>query len=462
MNNTSPSEIEKVIQGGYCIGCGGCASSEPAVSMQLDTFGLLQPVGKFENPNAAGQRCPFASTQTEDELANHLFSTHKANHHPATGYFNQVYVGHVTTGPYRQTGSSSGFVSWLLVTLLEQHLIDGVIHVTQDCDQRFAYGVSTTPEQVLSGAKSKYYPVHFDQVIKQVRGDGKRYAFVGLPCFIKSLRLICAQDPRLNAQITCCISLFCGHLKSARYAEFLASQVGVRKAEFKAIDFRVKSNKYPASRYQFSVTARINGLEQNRRAFSSDLYGSDWGLGYFKPKACEWCDDIVGELADISCGDAWLPDYVKDPAGHNILVVRTGWLQELIETAQNEQALSLHTHPPEQVYASQAGNFRHRRDGLGIRVREADQKGLWHPQKRQIHQQKTVSKSRAKLYRQREKLSAKSHHAFAASQGSPFRFAMKMIPGEIYYYWLNRRLTKNSIKLILQLMRLLMRQLKGG
>ena len=33
---------------------------------------------------------------------------------------------------------------------------------------------------------------------------------------------------------------------------------------------------------------------------------ADWGMGIFKLGACDYCDDIVGETADISFGDAWL------------------------------------------------------------------------------------------------------------------------------------------------------------
>ena len=36
--------------------------------------------------------------------------------------------------------------------------------------------------------------------------------------------------------------------------------------------------------------------------------------------ACEFCDDVVGETADMSVGDAWLPGYVSDWRGTSVVV----------------------------------------------------------------------------------------------------------------------------------------------
>ena len=43
-----------------------------------------------------------------------------------------------------------------------------------------------------------------------------------------------------------------------------------------------------------------------------NLYCIRWEYGYFKYKACDFCDDIFAECADITVGDAWLSRYKKD------------------------------------------------------------------------------------------------------------------------------------------------------
>jgi coenzyme F420 hydrogenase subunit beta len=38
---------------------------------------------------------------------------------------------------------------------------------------------------------------------------------------------------------------------------------------------------------------------------------------------CNLCSDALGELADIACGDAWLPEYVaNDNRGTSVMIVR--------------------------------------------------------------------------------------------------------------------------------------------
>lgn len=39
-------------------------------------------------------------------------------------------------------------------------------------------------------------------------------------------------------------------------------------------------------------------------------------------KACDFCDDVFAETADIALGDAWLPEYVQDGNGTNVVVTR--------------------------------------------------------------------------------------------------------------------------------------------
>ena len=42
-----------------------------------------------------------------------------------------------------------------------------------------------TPEEVLAGAKSRYYPIEMSKVMDFIKNNEGRYAFVGIPCFIK-------------------------------------------------------------------------------------------------------------------------------------------------------------------------------------------------------------------------------------------------------------------------------------
>lgn len=462
MKSVQSFPIERVVSDGYCIGCGACAVVDDGLSMKLDRYGLFKPEGPFTRVAEANAVCPFSVTCNEDSIGMELFGNDEGvDYDPHVGYYRGVFVGHVSLGKYRDRGGSSGFVTWLLAQLLNRGLIDGVIHLKPSFDAKdalFEYAISSTVEEILAGAKSKYYPSHFDEVVRSIKGNGKRYAFVGVPCYIKAIKLLGKADEVLSSQIAYCIALFCGHMKSVAYSEFIAGQLGIAPERIKAIDFRVKDPTRPANRYSVSVQGEHRGKVVTRTESVSNLYGMDWGLGYFKPKACDWCDDIVGELADVSSGDAWLPGYVKDPGGNNIVIVRSPEIHEIISSGIEHGELSFSNGTVEDVVLSQSGNYRHRREGLGIRIEAAERNKEWYPKKRTALLESTgVTAARRKLYEQRSRMSGMSHDVFLKSGKNPLVFAVKMIPQEIYYYHLSGRLFKGVAKVIVGISRLLYR-----
>ena len=46
------------------------------------------------------------------------------------------------------------------------------------------------------------------------------------------------------------------------------------------------------------------------------LADGDWGAGFFQNPACDWCDDVVAETADIAFGDAWVEPYSSRRPGY--------------------------------------------------------------------------------------------------------------------------------------------------
>ncbi|MDW9182278.1 Coenzyme F420 hydrogenase/dehydrogenase, beta subunit C-terminal domain [Escherichia coli] len=180
---------------------------------------------------------------------------------------------------------------------------------------------------------------------------------------------------------------FCGHLKSKAFAELLSWQQGIDPEYLKNINFRVKNSTGTASRYNISVTS-FTGV--TRMAQTGHLYGTDWGLGLFKPQGCEWCDDIAAELADVVFGDAWLPNYVSDPKGTNIVISRNKEISSLMNKALREQRLHLDNILVDDIVKAQAGNYRHRREGLKVRIQDADLKNIWHPKKREFYYLKNI------------------------------------------------------------------------
>ncbi|WP_339799030.1 Coenzyme F420 hydrogenase/dehydrogenase, beta subunit C-terminal domain [uncultured Marinobacter sp.] len=400
--NGAGALADTVIANGYCVGCGACAALEESpFTMAFNDQGQYQPAAKsqadatgpdrvFATTTASVQEvCPFSPTSaSEDDIGRNLFGD-SCDHNSSVGYYRSSYAGHVTESDFRERGSSGGFSNWVLHELLGQNKVDYIINVqprdsqAQDDEKKdgsplFAYTIVSSLAELKQGSKSRYYPIELSDVIRKVRSQPGRYAIVGLPCFIRSVRLLQRQEPILAERIEYCIGLVCGHLKSRRYAESLAWQMGIPPAELRTVDFRIKNPDAPASRYS---TLAASEAEQ-KVVPTKNLFGTDWGAGSFKYKACDFCDDVFAETADVVLGDAWLPQYVQDSAGTNIVVVRSERIHELIANARAEQRLELEELPIEQAVISQDAGLRHRRGALGYRLAVEQRKGDWVPVKR--------------------------------------------------------------------------------
>jgi len=153
-------------------------------------------------------------------------------------------------------------------------------------------------------------------------------------------------------------------MKSARMIESFAWQMGARPEEVVRVEFRAKSPGRPAKLYTAELALRDGRV---LRKDWWDLVDGDWGAGFFQNSACDACDDVVAETADISFGDAWVEPYASDPRGTNVVVVRSPEMAELVERGIREGRLRLDAVDADFVALTQAAGLRQRREGLAYR-----------------------------------------------------------------------------------------------
>ncbi len=413
-----------MVASGLCIGCGSCASTDDRAAMRWNRYGQLAPSGPSEWLRSPSQdlarRCPFSpAAANEDELARERFPTAPGSD-ARLGRLEACFVGHAAEPGYRENGSSGGLVSWVAAELLRSGEVDAVAHVVpadpERDDRFFGFRLSRSVEQLFEGGKSRYYPVELSQVLRETRQTPGRYAVVGIPCFIKAVHLARRAEPILAERITHTLGLFCGHMKSARFVESFSWQLGVPLEEVRAVDYRIKDAGRPANWYRAHLT-----LDDGRTA-SEDwwhLADGDWGAGYFQSSACNWCDDVVGETADISFGDAWVEPYSSDGRGTNVVVVRSPALLGAIRQGVADGRLSLQQVDANFVADTQAAGFRHRREGLAYRLTWR-RRGPVRAVKREAPSSGSIPLRRKLVYRLRAAIAKWSHrlalaaHAFEA------------------------------------------------
>ncbi|GAC12378.1 Coenzyme F420 hydrogenase/dehydrogenase, beta subunit C-terminal domain [Paraglaciecola chathamensis] len=375
------TDVEKVVDGGFCVGCGGCAAIDSGINMRFMDSGVYQPIiEKVTNPKI-DEVCPFSNKgPNEDALANPSMDKTDED---KLGTYLSLKAGYDLDESARLHSSSGGGASWILKQLFERGLINKVIHVTESDEEGklFKYSVSKSIDEINQGAKTRYYPIELSEVIEFVKNNDANYAFVGVPCFVKAVKRLAVIDEDFSRKLKFTISIFCGHLKSAAFGESLAWQLGVSPIKIKKIDFRHKILSAPANNYGIKVTDRESEIHISPM---NELLGKDWGMGAFRLKACDFCDDIVGEVADVSFGDAWLDKYRADSKGTNLIIIRNEIIEDIFQKGLQEKSFYTEEISSKEVVKSQDASFRHRRHGVKHRTKQYEKSSTWHPIKRKF------------------------------------------------------------------------------
>lgn len=422
----------------YQVSSGVEAIVNPNLQMSLDHLGIYRSSPQTEyNGTATTVRSDTEllvnamsdESSNEDELAEALFAEN-CSHNPILGYYQGLYAGHVSVDDFRANGSSGGLATWVLVKLLENDLVDGVIHLKPSQESGsvlFQYSISTTTDEIKAGAKSRYYPGELSMVLTEALSTGKRYAITGIPSFITEVRLLSNLNPQIANGIKYYVGLICGHQKSTKYAEALAWQHGIKPGDLHAIDFRKKNPDGRASQYFTEMIGVKEGREVTITQPQSQLFVANWGHGFFKPPFSDFTDDAFNETADIALGDAWLPEYDSDGNGSNVAVVRNPILHSLIKQGLAAGELKLDELDEATMIKSQAGLVHHTRDEIGYRLHKPDSKGEWRPTKR-IPASNDLPFLRKRIQDTREMISAKSHLVYqqAVERDDWFYFERRM------------------------------------
>ena len=459
MSQNHVSDLKKlkktVIDGGYCIGCGACTVANSSIEMHFDNFGKFEATVPSEINEASEPSlmtkvefsplsvCPFSNeSMDEDVISAELFREEHINHNEKIGYFYSLYAGFVGNKNIRENGSSGGFGTWIAILLLRENLIDYVVHVkendyTSSGKLLFQYAISSSIEEIKNGAKSRYYPIELSSVLQTIKEKPGRYLIVGVPCFIKSVRLLMRQDSILKERIKFCLGLVCGHLKSSAFAESLAWKTGIEPDDLVSINFRKKDIASYANQYSIEVQGIKNEEKISIIRSILDLsFLTNWGIGLFKYKACDFCDDVVAETADITIGDAWLPQHAKDPLGTNIIIVRNKSLNDLLRRSKETGEIILDELSVAEIIQSQEGGFRHRRDGLAYRLYLKEFEGEWYPKKRVSPKSTHLTSLEKKRYELRSLIAQSSHLVFFLAKQSKnyLDFEAEMTPLIKRYY----------------------------
>jgi coenzyme F420 hydrogenase subunit beta len=325
--------IERVVQDGFCSGCGACAGivGKDLARMNISKSGFLRP--EF---NEGGNRDLWAKATvacTGIGMAHsHSDSTPI---HELWGPVRFVGTAHAKDGEVSRLGSSGGVVSALAIHLIESGKVDFVAQVAVSDSDPLSNVVqmSRTRRDVLRAAGSRYAPAAPLARIDEFLATGRRFAFIGKPCDVAALRALSRVDERVRRQIPFMISFMCAGVPSIRGTHALLDAMGVDKEE--VVQFRYRGDGWPGMARAVTRDGSVSEMD----------YNTSWGsiLNRYLQFRCKICPDGTGEFADVVCADAWYgengyPDFAERD-GRSLLIARTGAGVSLLDDAATEGAI---------------------------------------------------------------------------------------------------------------------------
>ncbi len=312
-----------------CTGCGLCHSIEN-VPFNVDEKGFIYPILKGNNASFCKKYCPSSE--------NHSSMIMRVLEKNIWGQSESTYIGWSNNAGIRIKASSGGVLTSLCVFLLENGYIDGVIQVRASEDSQIDTDtvISRSKKDILNCMGSRYTTSSPLYKIKDLISEGERYAFVGKPCDVSTLRLYLMNDNSLNNQIRYLFSFFCAGMPSRTANKTLLKELGGTEETCTLLTYR--GNGWPGF-----ATAKFLNAPDGRLT-----YNDAWGnvLGRDLRPACRFCLDGIGLMSDVVCGDAWYEDDYGNPdfsehEGRNIIFTRTKNGESIIHEASEKGYLYL-------------------------------------------------------------------------------------------------------------------------
>jgi len=340
--------IQDVVDWGLCVGCGACASvcEKSGVSLvHIDTEGI-RPV--FDHQRCAGCTdclfvCPGYGIDSE---AFRKGWGALAEENLLIGPSLEIWEGHAASPDIRYRGSSGGAVTALALYCLEREGMRFVLHTGMDPERpwRNVTVKSRSGAELILRAGSRYCPSSPCEALRDIEESDGPCVFIGKPCDAAAAIAVSSQRPRLRRNLGLVLTFFCAGPPCTKGTLSQLDRLGIRKEQVREIRYR--GHGWPG---EFTVV--YDGGERR----NSLSYKEAWGslAKHHRSFRCHLCPDGLGEIADVSCGDAWHRYAADGNPGRSLVVARTARGRDILRKAMTEGYLDLVPSNPENVAAAQ-------------------------------------------------------------------------------------------------------------
>jgi len=333
--------FQDVVDRGLCVGCGACAGVMPHQTVDLMHVSNQGIRPRFAEGTEETQKryvfvCPGFGVTTipyNGKQLEHLIG-------PTLG----IWQAHAADPAIRFSASSGGALTAIAVYAINNGLVDAVLHTGMDPSKpwRNKTVVSRNCNDVILQSGSRYGSSSPCEGLRSIEDSDQVWMFIGKPCDVAAVRQLQASRSKLRNNLRYILTFFCAGAPHSDATLELTRELSVATDSIKSIRYR--GNGWPG---EFTVVDE-NGVQHQMS------YAESWSrLQQGRSLRCHICPDGLGELGDISCGDAWDVYAGDDNPGLSYVLSRTDIGHRLVQEAMNSQALIGYPVEPERVVAAQ-------------------------------------------------------------------------------------------------------------
>ena len=314
------NSINKVISSGYCLGCGICSIVDENSKIR-EKYGNLNS-DYHKKGRGHIDVCPAAGY----DIVNLGKQIHSANNYAyELGWYDELTLVQSIDEDVLRKASSGGAMTTIAMYMLDRGYVDGVIctkysYQNPNKPRPITY-VARTKDDLLQAQGSKYCPTSTLSILRDL-SPNEKYVLIGTPCQIAGWqRFKKAYAPSVNIVLT--FANFCGGYRDYRELDYFVHNIAgfdeilhfQHRGDGVPGYMRIVNAKGEEWKYPYPEYAQLSPIAKNQR--------------------CVYCVDATGELADISCGDAWIDRIKKTGEPWSTLILRNSkavnLLKEIVE-----------------------------------------------------------------------------------------------------------------------------------
>lgn len=317
--------IDTVIERSLCAGCGACAYVGEQHGVQM-----VEVPGVGRRPEGVKLLPLYVKDQILDVCPGaRVEASGWGGHRPdpdevLVGPAEAIWEGSASDPRIRFEGSSGGVVTALATYALERLGMELVVHTGMDPERpwRNRTIISRDREGLTANASSRYTTSSPVEALRIIETSERPCVFIGKPCDVAAVARLRRTRPGLDRNLGLVLSFFCAGTPASEASRKLAAELGFPdSAAIKGLRYRGRG--WPG-----------NFVVSDGEREASITYEESWGKLARRQRQlrCQLCPDGLGELADVTGGDAWHRKG-EGTEGISLILARTPHGRRVVEGA---------------------------------------------------------------------------------------------------------------------------------